>query len=54
MIKQHTTRNLTADESAKLLRGLHLTLGNTNLVNAVLRVVADQGLGIFVVDDDQN
>jgi hypothetical protein len=51
MTTQYKTRNLTADESAKLMRGLNLTLaGKTELVNSVLRVLADQGLGIFVAE----
>lgn len=49
--KQYTTRNLTADEQKKLMSGLVLALGgNTALINSVLRVIADQGLGIFVAD----
>jgi hypothetical protein len=55
-IMEYTTRNLTADESAKLVRGLHLALGKTHLVDAALRVIVDQGLGIFAATaaDDQN
>lgn len=55
MMKQYTTRNLTVEESAKLVRGLHLVLGKNHLVDAALRVIVEQGLGIFAVaDDDQN
>ena len=48
---QYTTRNLTADESDKLMSGLILALaGKTELVDSVLRVFAKQGLGIFVAE----
>jgi hypothetical protein len=51
MTKQYTTRNLTADETETLMRELRLvTGGKTDLINSVLRVFADQGLGIFVAE----
>lgn len=51
MTTQYTTRNLTADEAAAFVQGLNLTLaGKTELVNSVLRVIASQGLGIFVAE----
>jgi hypothetical protein len=50
MTTQYKTRNLTADESAALMRGLNLKLGRHDLVQSVLRVLADQGLGIFVAE----
>lgn len=50
--KQYTTRNLTAAESDKLMSGLNLALaGKTALINSALRVIADQGLGIFVAEE---
>ena len=48
---EYATRNLTADESDKLMSGLVLALcGKTALIDSVLRVIADQGLGIFVAE----
>lgn len=45
---EYTTRNLTADESARLMRSLHLTLGTVEQAHAALRVIANAGCGIFV------
>ena len=47
----YKTRNLTVEESATLVRNLHLTLGRMDLVNAALRVVADLGAGIFMAEE---
>ncbi|QHB37326.1 hypothetical protein I5G58_gp024 [Mycobacterium phage BirdsNest] len=43
----YDTRELTAEETDAFLRGLHLALGKQGLVDAALRVIAEQGLGIF-------
>ncbi len=52
---EYTTRNLTADETTSFMRGLNLALGGkTGLVDAVLRVVADQGLGVFAATKVQD
>ena len=48
----YTTRSLTIEESQALVRSLHLTLGRMDLVHAVTRVIADQGLGVFVATED--
>lgn len=48
---EYTTRNLTVEESAALVRKLHLALGKSHLVDAALRVVADMGLGIFAATE---
>lgn len=52
---QYTTRNLTADESGALMRGLNLVLGGKHdLVMSVLRVIAEQGHGIFYAEPINN
>lgn len=43
-----TTRELTHDESAQFVRRLHIALGGQALVDGVLRVIAESGLGVFV------
>ena len=54
MATTYTTRSLTSEESDKLMSGLVLALaGKTELINSVLRVIADQGLGIFVATADE-
>lgn len=44
---EYTTRNLTVDESAALVRKLHVELGNHTHVDTALRVIAELGFGIF-------
>lgn len=43
-------RDLTAEESAAFVRKLHITLGTEAQMLAVLRLIADSGLGLFVVE----
>ena len=52
--KQYTTRNLTSEESARLVQELHLALCKSHLVDSVLRVIAGQGLGIFAAEEVQD
>lgn len=48
MTAKYTTRDLTLEESSDLLRGLSLALGGSDQkVNAVLRVILDNGCGVF-------
>lgn len=48
MSATYTTRDLTLEESNALLRGLSLALGGSDQkVNAVLRVIFDNGCGVF-------
>jgi hypothetical protein len=51
MSKQYETRNLTAEESAALVRGLTLATGKHRLAMAALGIIAQQGLGIFVAKE---
>jgi hypothetical protein len=53
MTTTYTTRPLTADESDNMLTKLHLALGKTTLVDSVLGVIADLGLGIFVATETE-
>ncbi|URC18126.1 hypothetical protein SEA_ZENTENO07_25 [Mycobacterium phage Zenteno07] len=47
----YDTRNLTADEADRFTRGLLLALGRQTAVDQVLRVIAEQGLGVFVATE---
>jgi hypothetical protein len=49
-VTEFKTRNLTAEESTKLVSALHSALGYSEHVTSVLRVIADQGLGVFVAE----
>lgn len=44
---EYTTRNLTVDESAALVRKLHIALGRPTQVDSALQVIAELGFGIF-------
>ena len=54
MKSNFVTRDLSRQESLDLLSALHLKLGNTNLVEAALSVIAERGLGIFAVEKKED
>lgn len=45
------TRNLTVDESETLLRKLVIALGTYPAAHAALRVISENGCGVFRTDD---
>lgn len=46
----YKARNLTPDESAKLMRELHLALGSFKAAETACRIIGEAGLGIFAAE----
>ena len=46
----YTTRNLTVDESAALLRKLSIAVGH-NAAQSALSVIAEFGAGVFMAEE---